>query len=306
MTTPKPDKCPLFRLSPELRLMIYEKLLVRASRPLAFIKGPEDVVESFDGNNICTSILRTCWAIYNEALPTLYGNNTLIFDTSPVNGLRYFPEHCLGLLKHVRITATPVEGRNSLETAHCLQSLAKLSLEDLTIYIFIPFTEYEDYPSKSPPPVPKRFKSDLQVADNPILPALLSLTSVKWLHILLEDGARFKPGFAKMLEERFAMEGSREGGWIFIEQACTHTGATTSIMGSLANYKIEGGARCSTCGNTKAEIANGTADLAYEDNEVLDKAIVKWHDTSQVLARYAAQQLRWSPDLTIRTTGVEP
>ncbi len=282
--------------------MIYEKLLVQSNRTFRFIKGPEVGVGPFDGNNIFTSILRTCWAIYNETLPTLYGNNIISFESTPVNELLYLPEHCLGLLKHVRITATPIEARDSLETARCLQSLAKLSLEDLTVHMSIPFTEYEDQSSKSPPPVPKAFKSDLQVGDNPILPALLALTSVTRLHIILEDGARFKPGFAEMLEERFDMDGGRKGGYIFIEQGCTHMG-THSTMRLLAKGKFENGARCFTCGNTKDEIANGTAYVVYKDNQVLDKAITKWASLSNAMARYRAQSC-WSLDLTMRTMGV--
>lgn len=280
MTTPEPMRSPLFRLSPELRLMIYEKLLIQIDRPLRLIKGPQDEIGPSSRNNICTSILRTCRAIYNEALPILYGSNTLLIRISPVKEMIYLPKHCLALLKHVSISATPFEGSDSLDTACCLQSIADGSLDDLSIHIYISYRENYYFAANSLPHVLESFRNNLLVADNPILRALLSLTSVKKLYIELENGARFEPGFADILKETFMKTGSGQGRSIVIRKRCTHQGASN----------FENGARCPDCANTMEEIANGTADWEYKDDTITHKAVTKWTFMRQISARYRAKQ----------------
>ena len=67
---------PAFPLPPELRIKVYEQLLIQPKHSLK----PNDILpraRSGEHHYIFTNILRTCRTFYEEALPILYGKNTL-------------------------------------------------------------------------------------------------------------------------------------------------------------------------------------------------------------------------------------
>lgn len=65
------------KLPPEIRFAIYEELLV-AKNPIHVHSGWRFVYKRQD-LGIPTSILSTCWDIYNEAIGVLYGSNTFLY-----------------------------------------------------------------------------------------------------------------------------------------------------------------------------------------------------------------------------------
>ncbi|KAH7350295.1 hypothetical protein BKA66DRAFT_476512 [Pyrenochaeta sp. MPI-SDFR-AT-0127] len=69
----------------ELRLIIYKELL---SAPNRFVRLTYDLQPVASNLHLYPAILRACRAIYNEALPVLYGSNTFCMHTFPLRQIR--------------------------------------------------------------------------------------------------------------------------------------------------------------------------------------------------------------------------
>ena len=256
-------------LPPELRVKVYEELLISRSRPLY----PNGTIgngrkrnrdgHQYSEDRVFTSILRTCRAFYEEALPILYGRNILTFHDTGWWGARKlvlpFPKGHLAMVKHVHVDASPSHF-GSLDRMGGLLiniNLSGAKLIDLSIYIYMlegngAFRRH--YRGISQPPQPF---SNFLAEDDPIVEALFSMEPAKSLNLQMDDEARFAPGVADALRSSFLDEGIATGRSITIRKACT-----------MPHRALDLEEPCFRCGNTKESLENGIGYYEYQDDMV--------------------------------------
>lgn len=256
-----------FPLSPELRVKVYEHLLVhpeRSLKPNGFRRytGGRPYREK---DHIFTSILQTCRTFYEEALPILYGKNTLAFHDNDFNKpVLPFPEEHLTMVKHVEVDISPLIYCSAEKMGEFLWTLGTSGAKFVDLSVRIHMLEgndevmHEHHPTLPPPsPFDRLF-----VDDHPILTGLFSLIAVNRLYIQMEDEARFEPGFADALKKAFMEEGTANGRSITIEKGCT-----------FPHDELAGDGPCPGCGNTEEDLINGTAKWEYKDDMRSFKAL---------------------------------
>lgn len=264
---------PAFPLSPELRVKVYEQLLIHPGRSLKpngfmyFTSGRP----SREKDHIFTSILRTCRMFYEEALPILYGKNTLAFhDEDFSKPVLPFPKEHLTMVKHVVVDISPRIYSSARKMGQFLEALGTsgVNLIDLAITIHMHEIADEDswehHDGEGTLPPLDLFDYCL-FGDHSIVEGLLSLKAVKSLSIRMEDEARFEPDFANALKYTFMVEGTADDRSITIEKRCT-----------FPHGKLEWKERCPGCGNTEDDINNDTADWEYKDDMLSHKAVGKF------------------------------
>lgn len=233
---------------PEIRVKIYEELLINLNRPLypnAYAKGRRG------RKCVFTSILRVCRTFYEEALPILYGRNILAFrDTGLLKPWLPFPKGHLAMVKHVRVNVSPAHYGSVGKMGDFLIDLhlSGAKLIDLSIRIYGPGSE-DDSESQLP--------DGFLVHDHPIVVGLFTLKAVKKLKIDFEGEVRFEAGVADALRESFLKEQSTVGQSITIRKIC-----------SVEHPWLDPGEPCSECGKTKESMRNGIAYLEYQDDEI--------------------------------------
>lgn len=226
----------ILRLPSELRVKIYELHLIqpgRALQPNGFEDLYEDIYEEHfkSGERVCSeehqvfpNILQTCRTIYNEAIPILYGKNTLAFhDTNWTTQIMPFPKHHLSLVKHIKVAVNPVLSDSVRRMANFLRVLTgpEISLTNLSVHIHTDFAlERYDF-DEDEPPYPWLLYTDRLLTDrDPIVRALFALTSVNKLYIWLVDHARYDSGGPDDLRTRFQESAAARGYSIVIEERC--------------------------------------------------------------------------------------
>ena len=261
---------PAFPLSPELRVKVYEELLIHPNRPLK----PNGFQRYTSGrpyrekDYIFTSILRTCRMFYEEALPILYGKNTLAFhDNDFGKPVLPFPKGHLSMVKHVAVDISPSIYSSARKMGQFFLTLGTsgVNIVDLTIRIHMLEHNDEFLRENLDALPPLHLFDQCLIGDHPLVRALFSLKAVKKLFIEMEDEARFKPGIADALKLAFMMEGTADGRSIIIEKGCT-----------FPHEEFEEEERCPGCGNTEDDINNGTADWEYKDDMLSQQALGKF------------------------------
>ena len=251
---------PAFPLSPELRVKVYEELLIHPNRPLK----PNGFQRYTSGrpyrekDYIFTSILRTCRMFYEEALPILYGKNTLAFhDNDFSKPVLPFPKGHLSMVTHVEVDISPLIYSSARKMGQFLMTLGTsgANLLDLTISIHMLELQDECLHEHHDTLPPLHLSDYCLMGDHPILEGLSSLKAVKKLSIIMEDEARFELGFASALKDAFMIEGTADGRSITIMKKCT-----------FPHGEIEEDEACPGCGNTEDDIDNNAADWEYKDD----------------------------------------
>ena len=262
---------PAFPLPPEVRLMIYELLLVhpdQSLKPNGFLHY-EARRPHRESDYIFTSILRACRNIYEEALPILYGKNTLTFhDNKFSKPVLPFPEGHLVMVKRIEVDISPIMYSSARKMGEFLATLgtSEAKLIDLSIYIHMLEGSdeiFRQYHNTLPPLPPLHLLDRFLVGDHPILRGLLSLKSVKKLYIQLEDEACFELGFTNVLKAALMKDGTVDGRSITIEKGCTFPHRELD-----EEYPL-----CLGCGNTMEDFENGTMNWEYKDDMLSKQAL---------------------------------
>ena len=253
-------------LPPELRVKVYEELLISRSRPLqpnGFAgngRGRQRDGHQYSEDRVFTSILRTCRTFYEEALPILYERNILAFhDAGVLKPVLPFPEGHLAMVKHVHFNISLLRF-GSVEKLGILLlklSMSRAKLVDLSIRIHVledKAAVLREYRGILPPLQPF---STFLVDHHPIVMALFSMEPVQKLDIRMDGEARFGPGVANALRESFLEEGVATGRSINIQKACP-----------VPHEILELEEECFKCGNTKESLVNGTGYCEYQDDIV--------------------------------------
>lgn len=259
----------LSMLSPEIRVQIYENLLIRPGHNFHVSRRQRSFAFGKNARPISTNILRTCRSIYNEALPTLYGNNIICFDDHAVDDPVFpFPGDHLPLLKHVGVFISPYRYGSTEKMGDLLQALANPGIWLLGLNIQIRIIEDADniinegLPASKRPDILHRFL----FGENPIVDALFLFTTVKKLIIRMWEEARFEPGMAEALEYAFINQGIVDGRSITIEKGCT-------LDHWELSYDFD---RCPLCCNSFADLKKGTASWKYEVDDITWVAVDEW------------------------------
>lgn len=281
---------PTFPLPPELRVKIYEQLLIHPNRSLK----PNGFLRSTGGrfyqeeDYIFTSILQTCRTFYEEALPILYGKNTLAFhDNDFSQPVLPFPQEHLTMVKRVQVDISPMIYSSAKKMGKFLTTLGTSGAKLIDLSIQIHMLECNDEilreHHETLPPL-HLFDQSL-VGVHPILAGLFSLMAVKKLYIRLEDEARFEPGVANALKTAFTNKGTADGRSITIETYCTFPHGLLDDEGP-----------CPGCGNTEEDLKNGTANWEYKDDMLTRRAVGKF-------LRLGGKLKRGKPTKANLTTG---
>ena len=202
-----------FPLPPELRMKIYEQLLVRPDRslkPNGLRPYEEEVEQSYrDKNRMSINVLLTCRTIYEEALPILYGKNILAFhDNHFSNQVLPFPEGHLVMVKHVDVQMCPSIYGSADKMGNLLMLLGTSGANIVNIHIRINISEAcGKFYGKHFQPV-LSLSDRFLVGDHPIVAGLFSLKAAKKMVIQMDNEARFEPGVADALKEAFMKEGT--------------------------------------------------------------------------------------------------
>ncbi len=262
---------PAFPLPPELRLKVYELLLVhpdQSLKPNGFLHY-EAGRPYLEKDYISTSILRACRSIYEEALPILYGKNNLTFhDNNFSKPLLPFPEGHLAMVKHIEVDISPIMYSSARKMGEFLATLgtSEAKLIDLSIHIHM-LEESDELFRRShntlPPLPPLHLLDQFLVGSHPILGGLLSLKSVKKLYIQFEDEACFELGFTNVLKAALMKDGTVDDLSITIEKGCTFPHGELDEEYSW----------CLGCGNTMDDFENGTMNWEYKDDMLSRQAL---------------------------------
>ena len=256
------DACnkPIFPLPIELRVKVYEQLLVRLDGSLKPHGFQRYTVKShYHGENcISIDILLTCRTIYEEALPILYGKNILAFhDNNFFKRVLPFPEEHLIMIKHVTVEMSPSNYTSAEKMGNLLMLLGTSGVNLVSIHININILEEYDKECRTLfhalPPL-SLFDRFL-IGDHPIVAGLFSLKTAKKVVIEMENEARFEPGVASALKEAFMKEGTAYGRSISIVRCC-----------HFLHWALEKGRRCPRCGLRKDESIDGIVLQDYEDD----------------------------------------
>ena len=241
-------------------MKIYEQLLIhpkRSLKPNGFRRYTADR-PYLEKDYIFTNILRTCRTFYNEALPILYGKNTLAFhDNDFSKPVLPFPEEHLAMVKRVEVDISPIIYSSAKKMGEFLMTLGTSGTKLVDVSIRIHMLEDIDKVLREPldPLPPLQLCDQYLVGDHPIVAGLFSLKAVKKLYIELEDQARFQSGIANELKAAFMKDGTADGRSITINKGCT-----------FPHGELEGDGPCPGCGNTEEDLNNGTADWEYKDD----------------------------------------
>lgn len=259
---------PAFPLPPELRLKVYELLLVhpdQSLKPNGFLHY-EAGRPYLEKDYILTSILRVCRSIYEEALPILYGKNTLTFyDNDFSKPVLPFPEGHLAMVKRIEIDISPVMYSSASKMGEFLVvfGTSEAKLIHLSIHIHMLEESDELFRRSHNTLPPLHLLDQFLVGDHPILGDILSLKSVKKLYIQLEDEACFELGFTNVLKAALMKDGTADGRSIIIEKGCTFPHRELDEEYSW----------CLGCGNTMDDFENGTMNWEYKDNMLSRQAL---------------------------------
>ncbi|CAD6570298.1 MAG: hypothetical protein ASARMPREDX12_003443 [Alectoria sarmentosa] len=261
---------PAFPLSPEMRVKVYEELLIHPHRSLkpngfARYKAGRPYREK---DYILTNILRTCRTFYEEALPILYGKNTLEFhDNNFSKPVLPFPEGHLAMVKRVKVDISPSIYSSAEKMGGFLMTLGTFGANIVHLSIRIHMLEQNDeFVRENHDKLPPLHLFDqCLVGDHPIVLGLFSLMAVKELFIEMEDEARFEPGVAKALKWAFMKWGTAGGRSITIEKGCT-----------FPHEELDEEGPCPGCENTEEDFIIGTANWEYKDDMLTRRAVAKF------------------------------
>ena len=159
---------------------------------------------------------------------------------------------------------TPLQYGSTRQMAAFLMTLAETENHRLDLSIKIRILAPADLDRGYYPQYPEILDSDeFLYADNPLVPAFFSLTTVKKLHIVLGACAHFDLGVADELRQRFKEAGGsaeEEGRSIVIEKGCEFSYLYMEEDDEPDDVE------CHHCGNPWGEIKEGTADFTYSDD----------------------------------------
>ena len=256
---------PRFPLSVELRLKIYELLLIhphRSLKPNGFLCYTEGRPYR-EKDYIFTSILRTCRMFYEEALAILYGKNVLAFHDNEFNKpVLPFPEKHLTMVKHVEVDISPFIYSSAKRMWELLMTLgtsgAKLFHLSIRIHKVEGHDEFLRTTHHALPPL--HLYDQFLLRDHPIVTGLFSFTTVRNLYIGLEDEARFEPGVANALRGWFMEQGTIDARSIKIEKQC-----------SFPHYELEEDQLCPSCWFTGDECKNDVSKWEDVDDENMER-----------------------------------
>ena len=258
------DACnrPTFPLPIELRMKVYEQLLVCLDGSLKPHGFQRYTVKSHYRGEKCISIdiLLTCRTIYEEALPILYGKNVLAFhDNNIFKRVLPFPEEHLIMIKHVKVEMSPSNYNSAEKIGSLLMTLGTSRAKLIDLSIRIHMLEGKDVFRREYHHIlpPSRLHGGFLPHNHPIVVALFSLKAVKKLDIDFEGEVRFEPGVANALRESFMKKQTTISPSITIRKAC-----------SISHEALELKEECFRCGNTKESLGNGIGYCEYQDDMV--------------------------------------
>ena len=256
-------KRPPLPLPTELRLKVYEQLLVlpdRSLKPSGF-RHRDPRYFTCEKDKAFISILLTCRTIYEEALPILYGKNVLAFHGHDISNplLPFsFPEGYLIMIKHVKVEIRPSLNGSAEKMGNFLMLLGTSGANLIDIHINIDMVESFDMARRTlPPPPPLSLFDRFLVGDHPIVAGLFSLKTPKKMVIKMENETRFEPGVANALKKAFMEEGTACGRSITIVHRC----------------EVLWPKPCPQCAHTNDL---GFVDLEYEDDILSWQAVEKF------------------------------
>ena len=289
MITTCEDACkrPPFPLPMELRLKIYEQLLVLPDGSLKAngIRHYERQLYDREKDKTFISILLTCRTVYEEALPILYGKNVLAFhDNDLGKPLLPFPEDHLVLIKHVEVEMSPCIFGSVKRMGNLLMTLgtSRAKFIDISVRIYMP-KDKETFRRRYLVILQPSEKQDaLLFNDNPIVVGLLSLKAVKRLDIRIEGDVRFQPGGACALRTSFMEKGITIGRSIAIRKPCR----------SINHEIFEMEEPCSTCGPMNEGRAFRTGYYEYHDDEVTWRLLKQFNEYTEHKRRKAVEKTR--------------
>ena len=252
---------------PELRVKIYEELLISSSSPLhpnGFTRngrGRKRNRHQRSEDRVFTSILRVCRTFYEEALPILYGRNILAFhDAGLLRPVLPFPKGHLAMVQHVHVDVSPSHYGSVAKMGDFIVDLhlSGAKLIDLSIRIHV--LESKDpvrdvfYPGRLPP---SQLHDGFLVHNHPIVVGLFWLKAVKKLNIDIEGEVRFEPGIANSLRKIFPKKQSIINQSITIRKSCI-----------VPHERLDPEVACFGCGNTKESLGNGIGYCEYQDDMI--------------------------------------
>lgn len=217
-----------------------------------------------------TNILQTCRTFYEEALPILYGKNTLGFhDNNFSKPMLPFPEGHLTMVKRAEVDISPFIYSSAKKTGDFLMTLGTSGAELVDLSIRIHMHKYSDkilHEHHDTLPPLHLFDQSL-VGDHRIVAGLFSLKAVKKLYIKMEDEARFEPGVANALKAAFMKDGIADGRSVTIEKGCT-----------FPHRELDEEDLCPGCGNTKEDLNNrigiGSTKMTCSRTKLLENLFV--------------------------------
>ena len=276
-----------FPLPIELRMKIYEELLVRRDGSLK-PNGVPQIERPFDPrekDKTFISILLTCRTIYEEALPFLYGKNVIVFHDAQVRKpVLPFPERHLIMIKHVEVETSPYVYGSVEDMGNLLMTLGTSGAKPIDVSVRIYMTRhhlhfYRGYRSVLPL---LRSHDALLSNENPVIVGLLSLKAVKKLDIRVEGEVRFQPGVACALRTSFMEKGTAIDRSIAIRKACT----------SPIHRKFGLKEPCFLCGTMKEGLITGIGYYDYRDDKLTWRLLRKFNEHTELERRNALERIR--------------
>ena len=254
---------------PELRVKIYEELLINSNGPL----HPNGFTRNGRGryrnrhqrsdNRVFASILRVCRTFYKEALPVLYGRNILAFyDASFMKPVLPFPKEHLAMVKHVHVDVNLSHEGCAAKMGNFLIDLHWSGAELVDLSVRIHALVEREYNGMLPP---SQLDDGLLAQNHPMVVGLSSLKAVKKLDIDFEGKVRFESGVADALRESFLKEQSTVSQSITIRKACT-----------IWHEALDPEEPCWECGNTRKNLGNGIGYCEYRDDETT-RELTEWN-----------------------------
>ncbi|KAF2280815.1 uncharacterized protein EI97DRAFT_8902 [Westerdykella ornata] len=274
----------LGQLPTEIRLMIFEELLVVRPKPVfrgAREFGPLDKREFSEEVPIPWQVLLTCRQYFNEAMPILYGKNNFVFCTGasgkPGKFWRFpISRRSMPFLTNIGIyfRADGPRSEASRRVGHFLRALCRhaLKLEHLTVM------GYSDRFDEG------NCRWDILSPAHPISEALINLVELKpmkHLTIRLHNAnALFGPDLACFLAERFYQTDGWNTRTLAFTRSCTCPASAPSF------YSL-----CSLCANPLSEDTNPIEEeTEFVDVEAqLDEVIALQFDLIDM-------DMFWDPD----------
>lgn len=223
-STPQ-DEDRLSKLPTELRLMIFEEVLVK---PGSIFRGADEFgkfreKEYLEGSEVIipAGILQTCRKYHDEAAQIMYGKNFFIFCTGYEGSSGYFDRFPISrtYMPWVReigvfFRVTDPQAEASSKVAHFIRSISRRAVDLHQLVVCAASDRY--YEHKCP--------FDVLWPSHPVVQALLETISrktVQNLKIRVHDDAAFSPGLACVLQDMFVRNGPAKGQTLTFTRSCT-------------------------------------------------------------------------------------